>query len=311
MDIVGKWRWFFLLSALIVVPGVVSLLIPPRLYLGIEFTSGSTVNVDFESPVAEDKVRGAMNSLEHPEAIIQGTGDKGYFVRLDTLEESTEPGQPSERERVHEALTGLAPITRFDTATVSPVIARDTVTNAFIAVSAASIAILFYVTWSFRRVPKPFRYGVAAIAALVHDVVLVLGVYSILGKAISLEVNAMFIPAILTVIGYSVNDTIVVFDRIRENVARAPELPLRYVVNQSILQTLGRSLNTSITTLVVILALLLLGGESIRNFLIILFIGIVSGSYSSIGIASQLLVVWETGEAGRALRRLPLVPSRA
>lgn len=311
MDIVGKWRWFFLLSALVIIPGVVSLLIPPRLYLGIEFTSGSTISIEFNSPVQLTDMQSAMTNLGHGEAIIQTAGDNGYFVRIRTLQEAEAANEISERQTIQETLANLAPLDRFDVATVSPVIARDTVRNAFIAVAAASIAILLYVTWSFRSVPKPFRYGVAAIVALIHDVLVVIGIFSILGKAINMEVNAMFIPAILTVIGYSVNDTIVVFDRIRENVANAPEIPFRRMVNRSILETLGRSLNTSVTTVIAISALLFLGGESIRNFLLVLLVGVISGTYSSIGIGCQLLVVWETGEAARALRRLRLIPTRA
>ena len=238
MDIVGKWRWFFLLSALVIIPGVISLLIPPRLFLGIEFTSGSTISIEFSSPVRLTDMESAMTNLDHGEAIIQTAGDKGYFVRIRTLQEAEAANEISERQGIQEALAKLAPLDRFDVATVSPVIAQDTVRNAFIAVSFASLAILLYVSWSFRSVPKPFRYGVAAIAALTHDVLVVLGIFSILGKAINLEVNAMFIPAILTVIGYSVNDTIVVFDRIRENVANTPEIPFRRVVNRSILDVL-------------------------------------------------------------------------
>ena len=310
MDIVGKWRWFFLLSALVIIPGVISLLIPPRLFLGIEFTSGSTISIEFSSPVRLTDMESAMTNLDHGEAIIQTAGDNGYFVRIRTLQEAEAANEMSERQGIEEALAKLAPLDRFDVATVSPVIALDTVRNAFIAVSVASLAILLYVSWSFRSVPKPFRYGVAAIAALTHDVLVVLGIFSILGKAINLEVNAMFIPAILTVIGYSVNDTIVVFDRIRENVANTPEIPFRRVVNRSILETLGRSLNTSFTTVIAISALLFLGGESIRNFLLVLLVGVISGTYSSIGIGSQLLVVWETGEAARTLRRFRLLPNR-
>ncbi len=312
MNIVGKRRWFYLLSAIILIPSIISLIIPPSLFLGIEFTGGSTISVAFEDPVAEQDVRDVLSRLNHPEAIVQPSGQGEFFIRVSRLREgSVEQGITPERETIQEAFQELAPISIMDVASVSGVVAADTVRNAFIAVVVAAFAILLYITWAFRQVPNPFRYGVAAIIALVHDVLIVVGIFSILGKAINLEVNAMFITGLLTIIGYSVNDTIVVFDRIRENVARLPAERLERNVNTSLLETLGRSLNTSVTLLITVLALLLLGGETIRNFLLVLLIGLVSGTYSSIAIASQVLVSWESGELGRTIRRLSPFPARS
>ena len=312
MNIVSKRRWFYLLSAIILVPSIISLSIPPSLFLGIEFTGGSTISVKFDEPVSESNVRNILNKLNHSEAIIQPSGDNEFFIRLSRLREgSSEQGIRSEREVIQEAFEVITPVARLDVASVSGVIASDTVRNAFIALVVASIAILFYITWAFRQVPNPFRYGVAAIFALIHDVLVVLGIFSILGKLMHLEVNAMFITGLLTIIGYSVNDTIVVFDRIRENVSLSPAERLERNVNTSLLQTLGRSMNTSLTLLITVLALLLLGGESIRNFLLVLMIGLISGTYSSICVASQILVSWELGEIGRTLRRIRLLPSKA
>lgn len=312
MDMVGRRRWFFLLSLIVILPGLISLLIPPALYLGIEFTGGSTLTVEFTSPVAEADVRAVLVGRGHSEAVVQTTGRTGFFIRIATLREAdVQAGTRSEREAIQDAFETLAPLSRMDVASVSGVVARDTVRNAFIAIAVASIAILLYITWAFRHIPRPFRYGVTAVIALIHDVLVVLAFFSILGKLMNLEVNAMFITGLLTVIGYSVHDTIVVFDRIRENIVRLPAERLERVVNISILETFGRSLNTSLTLLFTVLALLVLGGESIRNFLLVLLIGLVAGTYSSICIASQLLVVWETGEAGRLLRRLRLRPSRS
>ena len=309
MDLVGKRRWFFLLSAIIILPGLISLLIPPRLYLGIEFAGGSTLSVDFDSPVSKTLIQKKLSELGHPEAVIQATGDTGFFVRISRLREA-EGNSSSEREDITQAFEdSLGSVTRMDVSSVSGVVAQDTVRNAFIAVVVASIAILLYITWAFRHIPRPFRYGVAAVVALVHDVLIVLGVFSILGKLINLEVNAMFIVGLLTVIGYSVNDTIVVFDRIRENITRLPAERLEDSINTSLLETMGRSINTSITLVFTVLALMLLGGESIRNFLLVLLLGVISGTYSSICVASQILVIWETGEARRLLRRL--FPSRS
>ena len=312
MYIVSKRRWFYLLSAIILVPSIISLSIPPSLFLGIEFTGGSTISVKFDEPVSESNVRNILNKLNHSEAIIQPSGDNEFFIRLSRLREgSSEQGIRSEREVIQEAFEVITTVARLDVASVSGVIASDTVRNAFIALVVASIAILFYITWAFRQVPNPFRYGVAAIFALIHDVLVVLGIFSILGKLMHLEVNAMFITGLLTIIGYSVNDTIVVFDRIRENVSLSPAERLERNVNTSLLQTLGRSMNTSLTLLITVLALLLLGGESIRNFLLVLMIGLISGTYSSICVASQILVSWELGEIGRTLRRIRLLPSKA
>ena len=186
--------------------------------------------------------------------------------------------------------------------TVSPIVAQETVKTALIA---ASVFILFFVWYAFRRVPKAHRYGVSAILALVHDLFVILGVFSILGRVINLEVNSMFIVGLLIVAGYSVNDTIVVFDRIRENVSRHPDRDLAPMVNLSIMESMGRSLNTSITTLVVLMAMLFIGGNSIRELLLVLAIGAVVGTYSSIFVASQFLVMWDRGEIGRIFRRGP------
>jgi preprotein translocase subunit SecF len=312
MDIVGKRRWLLLLSLLLLVPGLISLAIPPRLYLGIEFTGGSSISVEFASPVSLARLQDKLTQLGHPEAIIQASGEKGYFVRMTTLKAPAGEGAISERQKVNDALATLAPVARYDVASVSGVVAADTVRNSFLAVAVALVAILLYMSWSFRKVPKPIRYGTVAVIALIYDALVVLGAFSILGKLVQMEVDALFIPAILTVLGYGVNDTIVVLDRIRENTSRAPEIPLPQVVNNSIMETLGRSLNTGMTTLIAILALLLLGGESLRPFLIALFIGIATGTYTSIGVASQLLVVWERGEILRLFRRRPAAqPSRA
>ena len=312
MNIVGKRRWFYLLSAMILIPSIISLIIPPSLFLGIEFTGGSTISVAFEEDVAEQGVRDVLSRLDHAEAVVQPSGGGEFFIRVSRLREgNAEQGITPERETIEEAFEELAPVSRMDVSSVSGVVAADTVRNAFIAVVVAAIAILFYITWAFRQVPNPFRYGVAAIIALVHDVLIVLGIFSILGKVINLEVNAMFITGLLTIIGYSVNDTIVVFDRIRENVVRLPAERLEKNVNTSLLETLGRSMNTSVTLLITVLALLLLGGETIRNFLLVLLIGLISGTYSSIAIASQVLVSWEVGEIGRTMRRFRLLPARS
>jgi preprotein translocase subunit SecF len=166
------------------------------------------------------------------------------------------------------------------------------------------VAILAYISWSFRNVPKAYRYGIAAVVAALHDAVFILGAFSILGKVFGMEINKDFIAGLLTVIGFSVHDTIVVFDRIRENVSRNPDVPFDEVVNASLTETVARSINTSSTVVLTIVALLLLGAGGIDELLITLLLGIIAGTYSSIFIASQILVAWEDGDFERIWRRV-------
>jgi len=173
------------------------------------------------------------------------------------------------------------------------------VNNAAIAVAIAAIGILLYVTWAFRRMPRPFHYGTCAIVALLHDALIAVGMFSILGALMDWEINLMFITGLLAVIGYSVNNTVVVFDRIRENLTKGIGSNFEAVVNNSLVETLSRSVNTSLTTLVVVLALLLFVGATIQNFVVVLIIGIIAGTFSSVCIAPSLLVVWDRGEWGR------------
>ncbi len=311
MDVVGKRGWYFLFSALIIIPGLISMIAPPGwitwnsgLKPGIDFSSGSVMNVTFRELVEEEHIRERMDELGHSEALIQRIGGTNFFIRTKVLKEAVGDGL-SEREIIERDLEKFLGMERdrveFDT--VSPIVAQETVRTAFYALAAASVFIMFFVWYAFRRVPKAHRYGVSAILALVHDLFVILGVFSILGRVINLEVNSMFIVGLLIVAGYSVNDTIVVFDRIRENVSRHPDRELGPMVNLSIMESMGRSLNTSFTTLVVLLAMLFIGGNSIRELLLVLAIGAVVGTYSSIFIASQFLVMWDRGEIGRFFRR--------
>ena len=310
LNVVGKRGWYFLFSALILLPGLISLVMPPGwatwdsgLNPGIDFTSGSVLQVTFDKSVNELQIQQQMDALGHPETLIQKTGSNSAFIRTMQFREA-QGEELSEREIVERHLEETLGLQRskVDFESVSPIIAGETVRNAILAVAAASVFILGYIWYAFRLVPKPWRYGVSAILALIHDVVFVLGVFSILGRALNMEVNSMFIVGILIVAGYGVNDAIVVFDRIRENVVRHPDRGLDSTVNFSIMETIGRSLNTSFTTLFVLLAMLLLGGPSIRELLLAVALGTVIGTYSSIFIASQFLVIWDRGELGRFLR---------
>ena len=299
MDFVAKKRWFFLGSLLVIAPGILFFIFAPGLKTGIDFTGGSSIILEFSEIVDQQDLRVRLGGLGYPDSIVQRMGDNSFFIRTKELHEE-------EKNRIVEAIRiSLSPggvqVLSFDL--VSPVVAAETVRAAFWAVLAAAVGIFFYLWWAFRNVPSPFRYGAAALVALAHDAMVVIGIFAILGVLFDIEVNTMFLIALLTIIGYSVNDTIVVFDRLRENILLYPNRTMAVTANISISETVGRSLNTSLTLLFALLALLLFGGPTIRVFLWVLLIGVVAGTYSSIGIATQVLVVWESGGIGRLFRR--------
>ena len=303
IDFMGQKKWYLLGSGIITLVGIIFLLAfgIPR---GIEFTGGTSMTLKFEQQVDQGALRGEFTGLGYTDAVIQKTSEDSFIIRTPLLSDQ-------EVATIKSALTakfGEEPAIT-DVYAVSPAVASEIEGNAAIAVLVAAIGIVIYMTWAFRKLMKPFRYGVCAIVALLHDVLVVLGVFAILSVWLNLEIDAMFITGILTVIGYSVNDTVVVFDRIRENTLKNPGVPLETTVNYSITETLPRCLNTSLTTLFVILALLLLGGATIQNFVVVMLIGVITGTYSSISIASPLLVVWESGTFGRFFRRV--IPRRA
>jgi len=300
--------WFFLISFLVILPGIIFLILAPGLNPGIDFTGGSSLTMQFpEGSEANQKaIREKLQIIGYPESTVQNLGNSIideerydlFFLRTKTLDETKKD------ELVATLNNQFSPeqtntLLSFDL--VSAVIAQETVINACWAVLAATLGIFFYVWWAFRKVPRPIRYGLAAIVALVHDTLIVVGIFAILGYFLDTEVNTMFLIAILTVIGYSVNDTIVVFDKIRENVLTYTNRPFPEVVNLSISETMSRSLNTSFTLLVTLLALLLFGGATIREFLYVLIIGVIVGTYSSIAIATQVLVSWDQKTIGKLI----------
>ncbi len=289
MDIVGKRRIFLSLSAILVAISIV-VLVSPGLNLGIDFTSGTTITYQFENgDPGTAAVTDALIDSGHPEAVVQAIGSDQYFVRTDDLGASGLDDVNSEIAKLD-----ASPAIVLDTSTVGASVAEDTVRNAITAVVVAAIFVMAYIMYAFRSVPNSYKYAFAAVVALAHDVLITLGIFTVLGIAINAEVNAIFIVGILTVIGYSVNDTIVIFDRIRENVTLAPARDFRSTVKISINESITRSLGTSITTLTVILAMLLFGGASLRDFLIVLLTGVVVGTYSSVFIAAQVLVLWDS-----------------
>ncbi len=290
LDIIGKKNWYFGFSLLIMVPGLIFLLLF-GLNPSIDFTGGSRLTVDFKSKVSDNDGQRISRILtnENVKVYTVERSNKSVLVR-------TRPMNEKENTKFQNDLSKNikdAKETSFET--IGPTIGKETTINAIKAVVIASVLIVLYIAWSFRKVPKPasgLRFGVSAVIALIHDVLVLVGVFAILGKLFGVEVDSLFVTAVLTVIGFSVHDTIVVFDRIRENLRRETA-PFAQVVNDSILQTIDRSLNTSLTVLLVLFALLLFGGESIRWFVVALLVGVTSGTYSSIFNASPILVVWQ------------------
>ena len=308
MNFSERRPWFFLMSLLVILPGIVFLILAPGLNPGIDFTGGSSLTIQFpEGSGANQKaIREKLQAIGYPESTVQNLGistidEKRYalfFLRTKTLDETKKDilvANLNNQFSPEQTNTVLS----FDL--VSAVVAQETVISACWAVLAAALGIFFYVWWAFRKVPRPIRYGLAAIVALLHDALIVVGIFAILGYFLDTEVNTMFLIALLTVIGYSVNDTIVVFDKIRENVLTYTNRPFPEVVNLSISETMGRSLNTSFTVLVTLLALLLFGGTTIREFLYVLIIGVIVGTYSSIAIATQVLVSWDQKTIGKLI----------
>jgi len=290
IDFVGKKRWFFLISGILIVAGIISLAVF-GLKLGTDFASGTSMTLQFIPPVEQNSLAQAIDELGYGKITPQPEGEGNFriHIRQITSEEADELA-----EELVKKLDSQVEIIAFYS--VPPAVGAETAHNAIIAVIIAAVAMLLYIVWAFRRMPSPFRWGTCAIIALIHDVFIIVGIFSVLGGLAGVEIDALFITGLLAVVGYSINNTVVIFDRIRENVSRHISPDFAVTVNSSIVETLGRSLNTSLTTLFVILALFLFGGATIHNFVLVLLLGIIIGTYSSICISSQLLVVWEKRE---------------
>lgn len=298
LNLVSRRYLFFAISLLLIVPGLISLFVN-GLRVGIDFSGGTVWDImipNHSTPLSTNEVSQVFEgaNIEANVQVSPPDEQNRVFasVRTPEVKEST-----PEKTQVTDALTAAFPgavLERFET--VGATVSSESTRQAVLAVAAASIVILIYLTISFRKAPHPIRFGVAAILAMLHDVLLVLGLASILGVVMNLQVDALFLTAILTVLSFSVHDTIVVFDRVRENLAsRRSNQSFEDVVNTSVVQTLTRSINTQLTSFLTLLALLLFGGQSIQHFILILLIGLISGTYSSIFNAAQLLVVWENG----------------
>lgn len=298
MNIIKNRYLYFLISLLVIIPGLVFLILNwtktgSPLPLGIDFTGGSLLEVQFTGTRPQTSEIQSVFAQYAPEAgpVIQPLGDDSYAIRSRAIDDATKGQIVSE----FETISG-SPVTVLAFSSVSAAVGAEVTKAAVFAIFLAALAILGYIWYAFRGVNHAIRYGTAAVLAMLHDVLVVVGVEAILAYVLGWEADALFLTALLTVIGFSVHDTIVVFDRIRENSNVYRRVDYETLVNHSIVQTLDRSINTQLTVMFTLFALVLFGGESIRHFVTILLVGIFSGTYSSIFNASPILVVWENKE---------------
>lgn len=289
MNIMKFKIWYFVFSLLIILPGLYYLA-TSGLKLGIDFTGGALIEYKFDKSLDVFNLKKEIAATGIEVGQILPSLDNSYIIR-------TKPLDQDKINVLKQSLTEkFGKIEERRVENVGPVIGKELSQKALVALLLSSLAIVLYIAYSFRKIPRPassFRFGIAAVVSLVHDVLVVVGVFAILGKFLKVEVDILFVTALLTVVGFSVHDTIVIFDRIRENLLKNVGRKFIDVANISVVQTLGRSLNTSLTVVFVLTALLLFGGETIRWFVVALLVGIISGTYSSIFNATALLVWWE------------------
>jgi preprotein translocase subunit SecF len=301
--IIARKRWFFLFSLLVTIPGLIFIIATPLsggalgLKFSVDYTGGTVWEFKLEQPADALVVRDVIAAAGHPEVQVAEAGSGFLIMRTKPLDlqsgSESDPSQPAGAElaAIRAAIEKeVGPIAEAGSlSTVGPVISQDLTQQAALLIVLGSIGIVLWMTYRFRNL----RFGLAALAALLHDVIVTIGFFAVAGTLFGVEIDALFITAMLTIIGFSVHDTIVVFDRIRENLARYAGAPFADIVNHSVVQTLGRSFNTTATVLITLLSLLVFAGGSIRTFVLALFVGILSGTYSSIFNASPLLVWWD------------------
>lgn len=299
LNLLGKRYFFFGLSLIVIIPGLI--LATMGLPLAIDFTGGSLLEVRFESGKAPQpsSVIELYNELGVEDVTVQTTGEDILIARSSFLDDETRGKIVSAMEQ---KFADTVTVRRFES--VGPTIGQEVTNRALLAVAVAAVIVILYITYAFRGIPHAFRYGICAIIAMIHDVAIVFSLGAIGGRLFGWQIDALFLTALLTVIGFSVQDKIVVFDRIRENSTIYRKLPFETLVNHSIIQTLQRSINTQLMTVeFMLLALALFGGVTLREFAVILLVGLFSGTYSSIFIAAPILVVWENREWQRWFRR--------
>ena len=299
MDIIGKRYLYFGISIVLIIPGLIALALW-GLPLAVDFAGGSLVEVRIESgPMPSlQAVRDIYAEYGFAEAEPRSSEGNILMIRTEHIDDATNRQILTAMETEFGVSTTLL---RFDS--VGPTVSQEVTTRAAGAVALASAFIMIYIWYAFRGVRDAHRYGISAIIAMLHDVALVFGMQAIISHFWGWEVDALFLTALLTVIGFSVHDSIVVFDRIRENETKYRRESYASVVNRSIVQTMARSINTQLTIFLTLLAMFLFGGSTIRHFILIMMIGLVSGTYSSIFNASPLLVVWHNREWQHWFRR--------
>lgn len=286
--LIQRRGWWYAFSGLLVVGAIVSLSLW-GLKWGIDFTGGSLMEVEYTTQrPGSDAIVQSLKDMDLGGLTVQPAGDKGVLLRFRDV---TEPVH----QQIVEKLKQVGDLTEKSFESIGPIIGSELRGRSLWAVGVSMFFIVSYIAWAFRKVSRPlasWKFGVVAVIALAHDVLTTIGVFSVLGHFAGVEIDSLFVSAVLTVLGFSVHDTIVVFDRTRENLFRGTGGDFESTVNKSVNDTLVRSINTSLTTLLVLVALFLFGGESIRYFVLALIVGITIGTYSSIFVASPLLVDW-------------------
>lgn len=312
MNILGKRYIFFFISLAIIIPGIILAL--TGLPLGIDFTGGSLLTLKFASgelPQPAEVVT-LLNELGFTEVQVQPTDQGTMLVRfafIENLGEGTR-NQVVSGEAFSQRFNDTVSVLQFDT--VGPTIGKEVAGRAALAVGIAAAVVIVYIAFAFRGLSHSLRYGICAIIAMFHDVAIVISLGAIGGKIFGWQMDALFLTALLTVIGFSVQDKIVVFDRIRENTNIYRRLEFETLVNHSIVQTLQRSINTQLMTVeFMLLSLAMFGGVTLREFAVILLVGLASGTYSSIFIAASTLVVWENKEWKTWFRKGGTTPAAA
>ena len=312
--IVENRRIYFIFSLIVIIPGIIAMLynvatLPTHTpwKLSPDFLAGNRFELAFNGPIGEDQIRGVFNQfgITNPSVTRLGAEqDNTWQVRTLFIE-----GQQAQQIRT--ALNAIAPLDegRSSVQSVSPTVASQVTQTALLAIVVASFAILIFIWWSFRKAEHSIRYSVCAIVAMIHDVLVAGGLTAILSIAFGWEIDALFITAMLTVLGFSVQDTIVVYDRIRENLTRRRGESFENIVTRSVVETLHRSLTISLINIMVMVALLLFGGASIKQFVAVMLIGLVSGTYSSVFNAVPLVVAWFERDLWGTKHRV--VPARA
>lgn len=301
MNIIGLRKIWYAISTILIIPGIVALFLW-GLKPGVDFKGGTVIEVKFSQATSAPEIGKALADSKLKNLVIQPVSADTYLIKTEVITQD-------QHAKIDEELKTIGDSQKFQELsfqTVGPTVSNDLKQKAIIAVILASLAIILYVAFAFRQVPRPassWRFGIGAVLALVHDLAFVTGLWAILGHYFGYEIDSLFITGLLTIMGFSVHDTIVVFDRIRENLRKHPSLGFEENVNNSIIQTINRSLNTSLTVLIVLASLYFLGGDTLKHFILLLLIGITIGTYSSIFNASPILVSWQGWTMNRLAKK--------